>query len=86
MAAGAHIGFHGGKVVKKLPAMQETWVRSLGGEDSLQEEMATHSIIPAWEVSWIEEPDGLQSMVSQRVVHDLLAKQQQVHIYFLLLN
>ena len=73
-------------MVKKLPAMQETWVRSLGGEDSLQEEMATHSSITAWEVSWIEEPDGLQSMVSQRVVHDLLAKQQQVHIYFLLLN
>ena len=48
--------------------------------------MATHSSIPAWEVSWIEEPDGLQSMVSQRVVHDLLAKQQQVRIYFLLLN
>ena len=72
--------------VKNLPAMQETWVQSLGGEDPLQEEIATHSSILAWEIPWIEEPDGLQSMGSQRVVHDLVAKQQQVRIYFLLLN
>ena len=73
-------------MAKKLPAMQETWVQSLGGEDPLQEEIATHSSILAWEIPWIEEPDGLQSMRSQRVVHDLVAKQQQVRIYFLLLN
>ena len=57
-------------VPKKLPAMQGTRVRSLGGQDSLQEEMTTHSSILAWEIPWIEEPDGLQSMGSQRVVHD----------------
>ena len=73
-------------MAKKLPAMQETWVQSLRGEDPLQEEIATHSSILAWEIPWIEEPDGLQSMGSQRVVHDLVAKQQQVRIYFLLLN
>ena len=73
-------------VPKKLPEMQGTWVRSLGGQDSLQEEMTTHSSILAWEIPWIEEPDGLQSMGSQRVVHDLAAKQQQVHRYVLLLN
>ena len=49
-------------MAKKLPAMQETWVQSLGGEDPLQEEIATHSSILAWEIPWIEEPDGLQSM------------------------
>ena len=47
--------------------MQETWVQSLGQEDSLQKEMATHSSILAWEIPWIEEPGGLQSMGSQRV-------------------
>ena len=80
------MGFPSGSAVKKLPAMQETWVQSLGQEDSLEKEMATHSNILAWEIPWIEEPDGLQSMGSQRVVHDLVAKQQQVRIYFLLLN
>ena len=52
-------------MVKNLPAvqeMQDTWVQSLGGEDSLEEEMATHSSIPAWEIPWTEEPGGLQSM------------------------
>ena len=53
-------------MAKKLPAMQETWVQSLGGEDPLQEEIATHSSILAWEIPWIEEPDGLQSMESQK--------------------
>ena len=51
--------------VKKLPAMQETWVRSLGQEDPLEEEMATHSIILAWRIPWTEEPGRLQSMGSQ---------------------
>ena len=50
--------------------MQETRVRSLGQEDPLENEMATHSIILAWKISWTEEPGGLQSMGSQRVGHD----------------
>ena len=49
-------------LVKNLPAVQETWVRSLGQEDPLEKEMATHSSIPAWNISWTEEPGGLQSM------------------------
>ena len=53
--------------LKCLPAMQETWVRSLGWEDPLQKEMATHSSILAWRITWTEEPGGLQSMGSQRV-------------------
>ena len=57
-------------MVKNLPAKQETWVRSLGQEDPLKKEMATHSSILAWEIPWIEEPGGLQSMGSQRVRHD----------------
>ena len=54
-------------MVKHLPAMQETWVRSLDGEDPLKQEMATHSSILAWRIPWTEEPGGLQSMGSQRV-------------------
>ena len=56
--------------VKNLPAVQETWVQSLGWEDPLEKEMATHSSILAWKISWTEEPGGLQSMGSQRVGHD----------------
>ena len=56
--------------VKRLPTMQETWVRSLGREDPLEKEMATHSSIHAWKIPWTEEPGGLQSMGSQRVGHD----------------
>ena len=56
--------------VKNLPAVQETQVRSLGWEDPLEKEMATHSSILAWKISWTEEPGGLQSMGSQRVGHD----------------
>ena len=56
--------------VKCLPAMQETWVQSLGWKDPLKKEMATHSSILAWTVSWTEEPGGLLSMGSQRVRHD----------------
>ena len=56
--------------LKCLPAMQETWVQSLGQEDSLEKEMAVHSSILAWEIPWTEEPGGLQSMGSQRVRHD----------------
>ena len=51
--------------VKKLPAMQETWVRFLGREDPLEKGMATHSSILAWRIPWTEEPGGLQSMGSQ---------------------
>ena len=58
------------QVVKHLPAMWETWVRSLGGEDPLEREMATHSSTLAWKIPWIEEPCRLQSMGSQRVGHD----------------
>ena len=62
--------------VKKLPEMWETWVRSLGWEDPLEKEMATHSSILAWEISWTEEPDRLQSMRSQRAGHDFITEQQ----------
>ena len=57
-------------MVKNLPAMQETQVRTLGQKDPLEKEMATHSSILAWEIPWTEEPEGLQSMGSQRVGHD----------------
>ena len=50
--------------VKLLPAMQETWVQSLGQEDPMEKEMATHSSILAWKILWTEEPGGLQSMGS----------------------
>ena len=56
--------------LKRLPAMQETWVRSLDQEDPLEKEMATHPIILAWRIPWMEEPGGLQSTGSQRVGHD----------------
>ena len=57
-------------MVKRLPTMQETQVQSLGWEDPLEKEMATHSSIHAWKIPWIEEPDGLQSMGLQRIGHD----------------
>ena len=57
-------------MVKNLPAVQETQVQSLGREDSLEKGMATHFSILAWRIPWIEEPDRLQSMGSQRVGHD----------------
>ena len=56
--------------LKRLPAMQETWVRSLGREDSLEKEMVTHYSILAWRIPWTEEPGRLQSTGSQRVGHD----------------
>ena len=58
------------QMVKNLPVVQETWVQSLGWEDPLEKEMATHSSILAWRIPWTEEPGGLQSMGSQRVRHD----------------
>ena len=57
-------------MVKRLPAMWEPRVRSLGWEDPLEKKMATHSSILAWRIPWIEEPGRLQSMGSQRVGHD----------------
>ena len=56
--------------VKRLPTRQETWVQSLGQEDPLEKEMATHSSTLAWKIPWTEEPGRLQSMGSQRVGHD----------------
>ena len=56
--------------LKRLPAMQETRVQSLGQEDPLEKEMATHSSILAWRIPWMEEPGRLQSTGSQRVGHD----------------
>ena len=56
--------------LKRLPAMQETWVRSLGQEDPLEKEMATHSSILAWRIPGTAEPGGLHSMGSRRVGHD----------------
>ena len=56
--------------LKRLPAMQETWVRSLGWEDPLEKEMATHSSILAWRIPWTGEPGRLQPTGSQRVGHD----------------
>ena len=55
---------------RNLPAVQETWVQSLGREDPLEKGMATHSSILAWRILWIEETGELQSMRSQRVGHD----------------
>ena len=58
------------QTVKSLSVMPETWVQSLGQEDPLEKEMATHSSILAWKIPWTEEPGGLQSMGSQKVGHD----------------
>ena len=75
------MGFAGGAVaslvaqlVKNLPAMQETWIRSLAWEDPLEQGMATHSSILAWRIPWTEEPAGLQSMGSQRIRHNRVTK------------
>ena len=57
-------------MVRNLPAMQETWVQSLGWEDPLERRMATPSSILTWRITWTEEPGGLQSMGLQRVEHD----------------
>ena len=57
-------------MVKHLPAMWKTWVRSLDWKDPLEKEMATHSSTLAWKIPWTEEPGRLQSMGLQRVGHD----------------
>ena len=58
------------QMIKNLPAVQETWVQSLGREDLLKKGMVTHSNTLAWKMLWTEESGGLQSMGSQRVGHD----------------
>ena len=68
--------FPRGSVVKSTPAMQEMQVQSLGWEDPLEKEMATHSSIPAWRIPWTEEVGGLQSTGSQRVRQDSATKRQ----------
>ena len=57
-------------MVKNLPTIQETWVRSLGWEDPLEKGIAIHSSTLVWRIPWTEEPGGLQAMESQRVRHD----------------
>ena len=61
-------------MIKNPPVKQEMWVRSLGGEDPLEKEMATHSRILLWKLPRAEEPGGLQSLGSKRVRHDLATK------------
>ena len=63
------------QMLKHLPTMQETQVQSLGREDPLEKEMATHSSILAWKIPWTEERGGLQSIGSQRIEHNLATKQ-----------
>ena len=58
------------QMIKNLPTIRETQVRSLGWEDPLEKELATHSSILAWRITWTEEPGGLQSIGSQRVGHN----------------
>ena len=71
------VGFPSGSAVKNLPAR----VQSLGGEDPLEKEMATHSSILTWEIPWTEEPGGIQSMGSQRSGYNLPTKQKQKRVY-----
>ena len=63
-------------MVKHPPAMQKTWLQSLGGEDSLEKEMATHSSVLAWEIPWTEKPGGLQSVGLRRARRDIVTEQQ----------
>ena len=63
-----------GSVVKNPPAMQKSWVQSLGQEDHLEKEMTTHSSILAWRIPWTEKSGGLQSMGLQKVGYDLVTK------------
>ena len=64
--------------VKRLPAMRETWVQSLGREDPLEKEMAIHSSTLAWKIPWTEEPGRLQSMGLQSVWHDWVTSLDQM--------
>ena len=69
-----YVGFLVAQIVKNLPAMWETWIRSLGWEDPLEKGMPIHSSILAWRIPWTQEPGGLQSMGSQWVEHDWVTK------------
>ena len=69
-----NLSFLVAQLVKNLPAMQETWDQYLGQEDPLEKEMAAHSSILAWGISWTEEPGRVQSMGAQRVGHNLATK------------
>ena len=75
-------GFPDGSVVKKKKVylQMQMWIQSLGQEDPLEKEMATHPSILAWEIPWTEEPHGLQSMGSRRVRHDLATKNKYLHM------
>ena len=70
-------------MVKRLPTVWETWVQSLGQEDPLEKEMATHSRTLAWKIPWMEEPSRVQSMGSQRVRHDRVTKLSLSYIYYI---
>ena len=74
-----YIHFLVAQMVKSLPAIRKIWVRSLGWEDHLEKEMATHSSILAWKIPWMEEPGRLQSMQSQRVEYDWVTS---IHFYW----
>ena len=77
------MGFPGGSAGKESACntgATEAWVQSLGREDPLEEEMATHSSVLAWEIPRTEEPGGLQSMGSQRVGHDLVTMYSRMHV------
>ena len=69
VACSWYLGFPDGSAVKKPPAMQEMWVRSLGQGDPLGEGMTSHSSILAWRIPWTKEPGGIQSTGSQRARH-----------------
>ena len=71
-------------MVKRLPAMRETRVRSLGWEDLLEKEMAPHSSTLAWKILWMEEPGRLQAMGSLRVRHNLVTVTTTMDIYSVL--
>ena len=70
------------QTVKHLPTIQETQVQSLGWEDLLEKEMATHSSILAWKIPWMEEPGRLQSMGLQKLKHDWATLTEQLNFHF----
>ena len=67
-------------MVKNMPAIQETWVLSMGLQEHLEKEMAIHSIILAWEIPWTEEPGGLQTDGIAKVRHNLMTKRTTTNI------
>ena len=66
------------QIVKNLSAVQETWVQHPGQEDPLENGLATHCSVLAWEIPWTEEPGGLQSMGRKRVRHDFMTKHHSI--------